>query len=144
MNEYRTNDAQATRKVGRSLGETLSGGDIVALTGSLGAGKTVFAQGVAESLGIKEPVTSPTFTLISEYEGTMPLYHMDLYRLGGPEEFAWLGVEEMLNGSGISLVEWSERAREELPERTIQVSIDILPDGERLITINRPGKEATA
>ncbi len=130
-------DAQKTHDAGRQLGDTLVPGDVIALTGPLGAGKTVFAQGVAESLGIQEPVTSPTFTLISEYEGRMPLYHMDLYRLGSPEEFAWLGVEEMLNGRGISMIEWSERAEEELPSRTIHVEITILEDGGRRIDIDQ-------
>jgi len=141
VSQIRTQDAEETRDVGRRLGGTLQPGDVVALTGPLGAGKTVFAQGVAESLGIDEPVTSPTFTLISEYEGRMPFYHMDLYRLGTPDEFAWLGVEEMLNGSGVSLVEWSEKAGEELPDRAIHVRIEICDDGGRIIIIIRPDGE---
>jgi tRNA threonylcarbamoyladenosine biosynthesis protein TsaE len=128
--------AEKTLKAGERLGESLIPGDVVALSGPLGAGKTVFARGIAESIGIQEPVTSPTYTLISEYEGRMPLYHMDLYRLGSPEEFTWLGVEEMLNGSGITLIEWSERAGEELPERTITVNIEIADNGNRIITIS--------
>jgi len=128
--------AEKTLKAGEQLGKTLSSGDVVALSGPLGAGKTVFARGIAESIGIQEPVTSPTYTLISEYEGRMPLYHMDLYRLGSPEEFTWLGVEEILNGSGITLIEWSERAGEELPERTITVNIEIADNGNRIITIS--------
>jgi len=142
VNEIKTTDAKGTRDVGRRLGESLCPGDVVALRGPLGAGKTVFAQGVAIALGIEEPVTSPTYTLISEYEGNMPLYHMDLYRLASPDEFTWLGVEEMLNGNGISLVEWSERAGEELPERSIHVSIELADKGARIITIDKPGGEA--
>ena len=138
MTEHITRSPEETRLAGRNLGAHLQAGDVVALTGSLGAGKTVFVQGVAEALDIRETVTSPTFTLISEYEGRMPLYHMDLYRLGTPEEFAWLGVEEMLNGRGISMVEWSERADEELPDRTIHVIIDFRDDGGRDIRIIRP------
>ena len=138
MTEQTTRTPEETRLAGRTLGSDLQAGDVVALTGSLGAGKTVFVQGVAEALGISEPVTSPTFTLISEYEGRMPLYHMDLYRLGTPEEFAWLGVEEMLNGRGVTMVEWSERADNELPDRTIHVRIDIRDDGDRDIRILRP------
>ena len=137
-----THNAQETRNVGRHMGDGLRPGDVVALTGPLGAGKTVFAQGIAESLGIDEPVTSPTFTLISEYEGRMPLYHMDLYRLGTPEEFVWLGVEEMLNGSGVCIVEWSERAQEELPLRSISVRILLREDGGRDIQIRNPAGEA--
>ena len=138
MNRMMTRNAEETRNAGKKLGDSLNPGDIVALRGPLGAGKTVFAQGVAESLGIREPVTSPTYTLISEYEGRMPLYHMDLYRLGSPEEFTWLGVQEMLDGAGISLIEWSERAGEELPERTITVLIDLVENNGRTITIIKP------
>ena len=139
MNEILTTDAEATRDAGRRFGGTLRSGDVVALSGPLGAGKTVFAQGVAEALGIEEAVTSPTFTLIAEYAGIMPFYHMDLYRLGAPEEFAWLGVEEMIDGEGVTLLEWSERAGEELPDRTIRVSIDILGDGVRRISMAERG-----
>jgi len=142
MNLVRTANAGETRKVGKTLGDTLKPGDVLAITGSLGAGKTVFAQGVAESLDIREPVTSPTYTLISEYEGRMPLYHMDLYRLGSPDEFTWLGVEEMLNGNGISLIEWSERAGGELPKRTITIRIEIEDNDGRVITIIKPEEAA--
>ncbi len=138
MNPIVSKSAMETRDAGRNLGETLSPGDVIALTGALGAGKTVFVQGVADSLGVDEAVTSPTFTIISEYEGRMPLYHMDLYRLGSSEEFLWLGVEEMLDGRGISMIEWSERAEEELPGRTIHVNINIRDDGVRDILVKRP------
>ena len=139
MKSINSRSAEDTLKAGRNLGTRLKAGDVVALTGTLGAGKTVFVQGVAEALEIREPVTSPTFTLISEYDGRMPLYHMDLYRLGSPEEFAWLGVEEMLNGQGVSMVEWSERADEELPDRTIHVKIGIREDNGRDISITGEG-----
>lgn len=142
MTKIETQDSEETREAGRKLGESLKPGDVIALSGPMGAGKTVFAQGVASALGVEEPVTSPTFTLICEYEGKMPLYHMDLYRLGTPDEFAWLGVEEMLNGRGVSMVEWSERAGEELPERAIEVKIEISEIGNRIITIRTPGVEA--
>lgn len=138
MSVLETHDAAGTRELGKRFGKRLVPGDVVALSGSLGAGKTVFVQGVAQALGITEPVTSPSFTLISEYRGTMKLYHMDLYRLGAKEEFVWLGVEEMLNGSGVSLIEWGERAKDELPERTIHVTIRIAEDGHRLVTITDP------
>lgn len=142
MKNIETQNAEETREEGRKLGESLKPGDVVALSGPMGAGKTVFAQGVASALGVDEQVTSPTFTLICEYDGRMPLYHMDLYRLGTPDEFAWLGVEEMLNGRGVSLVEWSERAGEELPERSIEVRIELSRNGNRTIRISRPGIEA--
>ncbi len=133
--EIKTLDAAGTKKVGFQLGKRLVPGDIVTLSGVLGAGKTVFAQGVAEALGVIEPVTSPSFILISEYSGTMKLYHMDLYRLNSVEEFFWLGVEEMLNGSGVCLIEWGERVISELPDRTIRVSIEMTEDGERSVSV---------
>ena len=133
--------AGETLELGRQLGGELGSGDVIALSGPLGAGKTVLVQGVAEFLGIRETVTSPTFTLISEYSGKLPLYHMDLYRLGSPEEFTWLGVEELINGPGITMIEWSERAEEELPERTIHVLITLRDDGGRDIEIQRPGEK---
>ncbi len=136
MNQtIRTTDTEGTRRLGRLLGMRLSSGDVVALTGPLGAGKTVFVQGIAEALNITEPVTSPTYTLISEYEGQFKLYHMDLYRLDNPKEFVWLGVEEMLGGQGICLIEWAERAINELPDQTIHVNIDIAENGDRIFVL---------
>ncbi len=138
MNQtIRTTDAEGTRRLGHLLGMSLSAGDVVALIGPLGAGKTVFAQGIAEALNITEPVTSPTYTLISEYKGKFALYHMDLYRLDNPEEFVWLGVEEMLGGQGICLIEWAERAIYELPDETIHVNIDIAENGDRIFVLPR-------
>lgn len=141
MKRYKTQSAEETRDIGRQTGLTLKRGDVVGLTGPIGAGKTVFVQGVADALGIKEAVTSPTFTLISEYHGTMPFHHMDLYRLTSAQEFAWLGVEEILEGDGVTLVEWSEHAQGELPARTICVSISIEGDGTRRIMIDDIHKE---
>ncbi len=107
------------------------------MQGGLGSGKTTLTKGIAAGLGVKEVVTSPTFTLISEYEGRIPLYHMDLYRLDSVEEFELLGVEDMLYGTGISVIEWSEKAREILPEDTIFIRIRIEADGTRTIEVNR-------
>lgn len=140
MNVLQTLNAEQTRSAGRDFGKTLIPGDVVGLSGPLGAGKTVFVQGIAESLEVDGPVTSPTFTLISEYQGQMPLYHMDLYRLAASEEFVWLGTEEMLNGCGITVVEWAERADNELPDRTIRVQIGITGGESRSITIRRNGE----
>jgi tRNA threonylcarbamoyladenosine biosynthesis protein TsaE len=142
LNDFVTNSPEDTREAGRQLGAVLRAGDVVALSGPLGAGKTTFTQGVAEALGVTEKVTSPTYTLINEYDGKLPLYHMDLYRLSSPEEFAWLGVEELIEGAGVSLVEWSERAGEELPDRTIRVNIALAGTGTRVISIRRSGAAA--
>lgn len=134
-----TQSALQTRELGRTLGKTLGPGDVVAITGPLGVGKTVFAQGVADSLGIEDIITSPTFTIMNEYPGRVPFYHLDLYRLGSPDEFVWLGLEEMLNGKGVSVIEWGERAKEELPARTLGVLMEFIDSEQRSIAITGVG-----
>jgi tRNA threonylcarbamoyladenosine biosynthesis protein TsaE len=96
---------------------------VIALHGNLGAGKTCFTQGLAQAAGVKEPVCSPTYTLISEYQGTIPFHHIDLYRLGGPEEAYDLGLDEYLETNGITVIEWAERAAELLPPHTIHIRL---------------------
>lgn len=105
------------------------------MQGTLAAGKTTITKGIAKSLGVSENITSPTFTLISEYEGTIPLYHMDVYRLDSTEDFINLGVEEMLYGDGVCIIEWSEKIMEELPKDTIIIHLKAEEDGSREITI---------
>ena len=114
-----TKSAEQTVALGEKIGSFLKKGDIIALQGTLAAGKTTITKGIARALGISEPVTSPTFTLISVYEGKLPLYHMDVYRLGTAEDFLELGAEEMLYGDGISVIEWSEKIMNELPAGVI-------------------------
>lgn len=134
---YITHSAQETVDLGEKIGSLLKSGDVIAMTGTLAAGKTTITKGIAKALGITDVVTSPTFCLISEYEGTkMPLYHMDVYRLDGPEDFINLGVEDMLNGDGVCIVEWSEKVSSELPKRTIKIEITPLEDGSRQIKID--------
>lgn len=135
-----THTAIETEEEGRRLGETLRKGDVVSLRGSLGAGKTVLAKGIAKALGITEAIVSPTFTLVQEYDGKEKLYHLDLYRLSGEDEFESMGGEEFLYPDGITLIEWSEKIEDMLPDSTIFVTVDILPDGFRDIDIKR--KEA--
>lgn len=133
---YITHSAQETVDLGENIGSLLKSGDVIAMTGTLAAGKTTITKGIAKALGITDVVTSPTFCLISEYEGTkMPLYHMDVYRLDGPEDFINLGVEDMLDGDGVCIVEWSEKVSSELPKRTIKIEITPLEDGSRQIKI---------
>ncbi|AEV30819.1 ATPase, YjeE family [Sphaerochaeta pleomorpha str. Grapes] len=127
--------AQETIELGRRLGSVCKGGSVISLRGSLGAGKTVLAKGIAQALEINEAIVSPTFTLIQEYEGKYKLFHMDLYRLSGTDEFEMIGGEEMLYGKGITLIEWSEKIQEMLPDSTIYVDISIMPNQERVITI---------
>jgi tRNA threonylcarbamoyladenosine biosynthesis protein TsaE len=97
---------------------------VIALHGSLGAGKTCFAQGLARAAGVKEPVCSPTYTLISEYQGDIPFHHIDLYRLGGPEEAFDLGLDEYFERSGLTVIEWAERAAELLPPSTVHIRLE--------------------
>ncbi|HZK20313.1 MAG TPA: tRNA (adenosine(37)-N6)-threonylcarbamoyltransferase complex ATPase subunit type 1 TsaE [Treponemataceae bacterium] len=130
-----TKSSEQTIALGRLIGTHLSPGDIIALQGTLAAGKTTITKGIAQSLGIHQTVTSPTFTLISEYEGSMPLYHMDVYRLDSTEDFLNLGVDEMLYGDGICIIEWSEKIMEELPSHTIIITLEIEKDTTRKITI---------
>ncbi|MCF7933666.1 MAG: tRNA (adenosine(37)-N6)-threonylcarbamoyltransferase complex ATPase subunit type 1 TsaE [Spirochaetia bacterium] len=126
---------EQTLQIGQEIGTRLKAGAIVSLKGPLGAGKTVIAKGIALALGITEPVTSPTYTLISEYQGRVPLYHMDLYRIDSIDDFEMIGAEELLYGDGISLIEWSEKIDELLPDDCIRIIITIGERSERMITV---------
>ena len=106
----------------------------MALTGSLGAGKTTFAKGIAAGLGVTDEITSPTFTIVSEYLGRVPLYHADLYRVGSREELELMGFDEMLTRPGVTLVEWAEKAGP-LDGKVISVHIDVSSDGTRKVEI---------
>ncbi len=120
---------QDTYRLGRKLGEAARAGEIYTLSGDLGTGKTVFTQGFAAGLGIEEPVCSPTFTIVQEYEeGRLPLYHFDVYRIGDPEEMEEIGYEDYFYGNGVCLIEWADLIGELLPERTCRVRIDKVPE----------------
>ncbi len=116
---------ESTAELGRKIGQQVNPGDVICLTGDLGVGKTVFTQGLAEGLGIDEPICSPTFTIILEYlNGRIPLYHFDVYRISGPWDMDDLGYEEYFYGDGVCLVEWGNLIEEILPENTIFVTIE--------------------
>ena len=120
-----THDQEETFEVGRKIGMNAKPGQIYTLTGDLGVGKTVFTQGVAAGLGITEPVNSPTFTIIQEYEdGRLPFYHFDVYRIGDLEEMEEIGYDDYFFGQGICLIEWAELIEEILPEKRIEVTIE--------------------
>ena len=120
-----THDPEETFEVGRTIGMNAKPGQIYTLTGDLGVGKTVFTQGVAAGLGITEPVNSPTFTIIQEYEdGRLPFYHFDVYRIGDLEEMEEIGYDDYFFGQGICLIEWAEVIEEILPEKRIEVTIE--------------------
>jgi tRNA threonylcarbamoyladenosine biosynthesis protein TsaE len=129
---------EETAAWGERIGRLLSRGSVVALQGGLGAGKTCFAKGIARSLGVGEEVTSPTYTIISEYEGVLPLYHIDAYRLSGDEEFQALGAEDLLCGGGVSVIEWSERIPRSLPPDAVVVELEIAGGETRRIHITAP------
>lgn len=134
--EFVTHSEEETVLLGKKLGEKLKKGDVVALDGTLAAGKTYFTKGIALGLKIQEEITSPTFTIVSEYRGRLPLYHMDVYRLEGEEDFFGIGAEDMLYGDGVCVIEWGEKVKEFLPEHTIGVKIDINSDNSRHIGID--------
>lgn len=129
--------SEETIEIGKKIGSLLKKGDILAMQGTLAAGKTTITKGIAESLGVTDVITSPTFCLISEYEGKMPLYHFDVYRLEGSEDFINLGAEDMIYGDGVSIIEWSEKIMDELPSSTIIIRIetDSSDNSSRKITI---------
>lgn len=113
-----------TFSLGRQLGEQAEPGQVYCLNGDLGVGKTVFTQGFAAGLGIQEPVSSPTFTIVQQYEdGRLPLYHFDVYRIGDISEMDEVGYEDCFYGDGVTLIEWSQRIEELLPEHVIVVTI---------------------
>ena len=132
---FSTKSTEETEELGFRFGSTLKRGDVVSLRGSLGAGKTVLAKGIAKSLGITEAVVSPTFTLVQEYDGREKLYHLYIYRLSGEDEFESMGGEDFLYPDGITLIEWSEKIESMLPDETIYVNVTINDDLSRTITI---------
>ena len=120
-----TKNAKETFQLGKKIGEKALPGQIYTLNGDLGVGKTVFTQGVASGLGIREPVNSPTFTILQEYdEGRLPFYHFDVYRIGDIEEMEEIGYDDYFFGEGICLIEWARLIEEILPENVISVTIE--------------------
>ena len=120
-----TNSEKETWDLGFSLGKKACAGQVYTLVGDLGVGKTIFTKGLAKGLGIDEPVSSPTFTIVQQYEdGRLPLYHFDVYRIGDISEMDEIGYEDCFYGQGVTLIEWSELIREILPEHVTEVTIE--------------------
>jgi tRNA threonylcarbamoyladenosine biosynthesis protein TsaE len=136
--ELTTISPEETEAAGARLGATLKSGDVVALTGELGAGKTVFVQGLARALGVGTAATSPTFVLVNEYRGRVPVHHVDAYRTTSLAELMDLGIEEMMDGDGITVIEWAERVEPLLPARAVRVRIAGVGDEPRTIVVERP------
>lgn len=139
-----TFSAEETYALGKKLGSEAKPGDVLTLIGDLGVGKTVFTQGFADGLGITEPISSPTFTIVQEYEeGRLPFYHFDVYRIGDIEEMDEIGYEDYISGEGVSLIEWSNLIEEILPEERTEILIEKdLEKGfdYRKITVKTPKK----
>ena len=144
---------EQTRDLGRRVGAQAPRGTVIALRGALGAGKTTLVKGIAEALTVPDAVTSPSFTLVSEYEGAradgpIALYHVDLYRLEAPAELPGIGLEDILAAGGLTVIEWAERAagllaEPGLRERTVWIELSIREDGSRSVRPNQPKEPAS-
>ncbi len=137
---FRTESPEETQALGEKLGKTLKTGDIIALIGDLGTGKTCLTQGIARGVGIapNEVVSSPSYILINEYNGKIPIYHIDLYRLETATEIAELGLGEYVESDGICIIEWAERMADRLPDTCIKIHITWEDENTRSIKIQYP------
>jgi tRNA threonylcarbamoyladenosine biosynthesis protein TsaE len=135
--EFYSNSTEQTREFAKRLAKHLKPSDVIALEGDLGAGKTTFTKGLAEGLHIKKNVNSPTFTIIKEYHGSMPLYHMDVYRLEDSDED--LGFDEYFEGTGVTVVEWAHLIREQLPQELLTIYLTHQDNETRKITLKPTG-----
>ena len=131
---------EETRQIGAKLARRLAAGDTVFLVGDLGAGKTCLVQGIARGMGISEYAASPSFVLVRELYGSLPLYHVDLYRLEHLEEIADLGLDDYLYGDGVCVVEWAEKGTAVLPAEHLEIKIDYLSDNERRLGLVPHGR----
>ncbi|MFE8698568.1 tRNA (adenosine(37)-N6)-threonylcarbamoyltransferase complex ATPase subunit type 1 TsaE [Cytobacillus sp. FJAT-53684] len=136
--EFISNQSEETMDFSKRLAGFLKPGDVIALEGDLGAGKTTFTKGLALGLKIKRNVNSPTFTIIKEYQGRLPLYHMDVYRV--EDSFEDLGFDEYFEGEGVTVVEWAHLIEEQLPQEILTVSLYLCENGARKIVLKPNGK----
>ena len=143
--EIVTDSPAQTIRLGRMVGEILSAGAFVALMGSLGAGKTLLTKGIAGGLGVEDAgeVTSPTFVLVNEYRGRVPVYHIDLYRLESFAEVEAIGWEEWIDGPGITLVEWADKIEDDLPEERVEVHLQWAGEEKRRLIFYGRGRKGT-
>ena len=128
-----------TRKLGSDLGRLAQAGDVILLTGNLGSGKTTLVQGISQGLGVKEPARSPTFVLVSEHHGRLPLYHVDLYRVGGVEEAIDIGIEEFVEREGVCVVEWADRVPGVFPPEHLSIHLESTGAQTRRLAIRATG-----
>ena len=143
MKIYESYSYEDTAKIADEIANSLKGGEFIAMYGDLGAGKTAFVQGVAKALGIDRPVTSPTFTIVNEYEGRLMLYHFDVYRIEDSEEMYEIGYDEYISSGGVCIVEWAELIEDLFPDKYIKITIlkDVDKDFDyRKIILERKGE----
>jgi tRNA threonylcarbamoyladenosine biosynthesis protein TsaE len=139
--ELQAPTTEETKALAQAIAGLLSGGDVVVLTGDLGAGKTTFVQGAALALGVTDPVASPTFTLVRQYRGARPIYHVDVYRLNRIQEVIDLGVEELFDPDGVTFVEWGDVIEGLLPQSYLEVEMWVRPEDEgRLLILSATGR----
>jgi tRNA threonylcarbamoyladenosine biosynthesis protein TsaE len=142
--EIVSSSPEQTQAIGRVLGARAQPGDVVLLSGELGAGKTCLTQGVLWGLGVDEFARSPTFVMINEYEGRLPLYHIDLYRIDAEVEVADLGLDEYLSGDGICVVEWPERSRDAYPLERVEIKLEHVNESTRKLTLTSASRRFDA
>jgi len=135
----RSADEATTKAIGAALAGLLDPGDVVGLAGDLGAGKTRLVQGAAAALGVDDPVLSPTFMLLREYDGDLPVHHVDAYRLAGPVELEDLGLDEVLAADAVAFVEWADRVAAALPESWLELILHIRDDDTREVDVRPHG-----
>ena len=142
--EITTTSPEETARLGRLLGEACRGGEVILLNGDLGAGKTTLTQGIARGLGVTVPVVSPTFIVLREYEGRLPLYHFDFYRVEHTERAVDLEFDDYLGGDGVCVIEWASRAPEIAPEDSMQVSLRVDGPSSRLVSLRATASRYSA
>ena len=133
---FNSKSSEETVALGKRIGSFLRGNDVIALNGTLGAGKTTLIQGMADGLDIKDYVTSPTFIMINEYKGVIPFYHIDLYRTENEKEVEALGIEEYFGRGGVCVIEWAERLGKLRPKDSEEIRIEIVSENEREICVS--------
>jgi tRNA threonylcarbamoyladenosine biosynthesis protein TsaE len=142
--QMRSASPRETQRLGAALGELLGAGDVVLLVGELGSGKTALTQGIGAGLAVEGPINSPTFTIVKEYSGRLPLYHFDLYRIEEPEELFALGFEEYFGGDGVAVVEWAEHGEDDeigaaWPQSWLRVELRMTGVQERALAVTAAG-----